>query len=98
MQVGLREANQQFGKIVKRIRKGEEIILTDRGKPFAKISPISRNGAEEEDDWEAIFDQMAAEGRLIRAKVRGPVRLSRPVKIRGKSIVETLREMRDEED
>ncbi len=97
MQVGLREANQQFGKLVKRIRKGEEIILTDRGKPFAKISPIAPNGAEQ-DDWEAVFDRMAAEGKLIRAKVRGPVRLSKPIKIRGKSIVETLREMRDEED
>jgi len=37
MIMGLREANQQFGKIVRAIRQGETVVLTDRGKPFAEI-------------------------------------------------------------
>lgn len=40
MRMGLREANQRFSKAIKAVREGEEVILTERGKPIAVISPI----------------------------------------------------------
>jgi prevent-host-death family protein len=40
MQVGLREANQAFSRIVQAVRRGEEVTLTDRGKPLARIVPV----------------------------------------------------------
>ena len=38
--VGLREANQHFSRIMHRVRAGEEVVLTERGEPFARIVPI----------------------------------------------------------
>ena len=38
--IGLREAKANLSRLVKEVQKGAEIILTDRGKPVAKLSPI----------------------------------------------------------
>ena len=32
---GLRAANQQFAQLVRAERNGEEVLLMDRGEPFA---------------------------------------------------------------
>lgn len=93
MQVGLREANQRFAKLVKRARKGEEIVLTDRGKPVARITGIPENG---KDDWEAALDRMAAMGLLRRATKRGPMPPFKPFPATSESTTVTLRKMRDE--
>ena len=90
MQMGLREANQHFSKAIKAVKAGEEVVLTERGKPIAVIKPFHGDG------WEAALDRMAAAGLLTRATKRGPMSPFRPRKIRGKPISETLREDRDE--
>lgn len=90
MEMGLREANQHFSKAIKAVKAGEDVVLTERGKPIAVIKPIHG------DDWEAALDRMAAAGLLIRATRRGPLSPFRPRKIRGKPLSETLREERDE--
>ncbi|HCU25892.1 MAG TPA: hypothetical protein DF383_12815, partial [Deltaproteobacteria bacterium] len=41
LQVGLREANQQFSKTMRAVKRGQEVILTERGKPLAVVKPIS---------------------------------------------------------
>ena len=41
MRMGLREANQMFSKVIKAVRKGEEVILTERGNPIAVIRYLS---------------------------------------------------------
>ena len=38
--VGIRDAKTHLSKYLKMIQGGNEIILTDRGKPVAKIVPI----------------------------------------------------------
>ena len=38
MRIGLREANQQFSKAIKAVKAGEEVVLTERGKPVAVIT------------------------------------------------------------
>ena len=40
MKMGLREANQNFSKAIKAIKSGKAIVLTERGKPIATITPI----------------------------------------------------------
>lgn len=78
MIMGLREANQQFGKIVRAIRQGETVVLTDRGKPFAEIKSFT-------DPLEARMAAMVAEGRLIRATKPGKMDLTgwKPLELRG---------------
>src|SRR5438309_1924856 len=67
MQVGLREANQQFSRIAPAIRGGEEVLLTERGKP---ILPIRRSRRQ------ATIQQLVKEGLLRPAKSRASCLIS----------------------
>ena len=40
MTTSIAKAKAQFSRWVARARRGEEIIITDRGKPVAKIAPL----------------------------------------------------------
>ena len=96
MRVGLREANQNFSKLIKKVRGGKEVILTDRGKPVARITAISDRA---EIDQEAALKRMEEAGLITRPTKRGLMPPFKGYKLRGgPSIVQTLREMRDEED
>ncbi len=41
-QVSLREANQHFSRYIEAVERGEEIVITRRGRPIARIVKISR--------------------------------------------------------
>jgi len=41
--VGIREAKTHFSKLLKNVKRGEEIIIIDRGKPVGKIVPLSND-------------------------------------------------------
>ncbi len=47
-EVGLFEAKTHLSKLVKQASAGEEIIITQRGKPMAKLVPIHPVGRTEE--------------------------------------------------
>jgi prevent-host-death family protein len=47
MRMGLREANQNFSKAIKAIKSGKAIVLTERGKPIATITPIREAKSDE---------------------------------------------------
>ena len=40
--VGIREAKIHLSHLMKKVRRGMEIIITDRGKPVGKIMPVNR--------------------------------------------------------
>jgi len=42
--VGIRELQQHASKVLARVASGEEIEVTDRGRPVAKIVPLRRSG------------------------------------------------------
>ena len=69
MQVGLRDANQQFARIIRAVPGGQEVLLTDRGRPIAVIKPIE----DQEGTQERVLRTMAAEGLLIRVQRKGPM-------------------------
>jgi prevent-host-death family protein len=46
--VSAREANQQFSKILEAAVDGEEVTITRRGVPVAKLVPVSNPDAEAE--------------------------------------------------
>jgi len=87
--VGLREANQHFSRIMKRVRAGEEVVLTERGEPFARIVPI-RYGRQED-----AIRQMVKEGLLRPAEKPGIMPYWKPRRLRGVTTTQTLREERD---
>lgn len=41
LRVGMREAKENFSKLVNEVKNGAEIILTERGKPVARLAPIN---------------------------------------------------------
>jgi prevent-host-death family protein len=42
---GIRQARQQLSAILDEVRKGREVLLTDRGRPVARIVPPLRDSA-----------------------------------------------------
>lgn len=42
--VGMHEAKTQLSKLVERVEKGEEIVITRRGEPAARLVPEHRAG------------------------------------------------------
>ena len=57
MQIGLRDANQQFSRLMKAVRRGREVLLTDRGKPLAVVKPIP-SGEEMEEIVQVIITML----------------------------------------
>jgi prevent-host-death family protein len=45
--VGIRELKQNPSEVVSRVKAGEQIVITERGRPVAKIVPISLSPLEE---------------------------------------------------
>lgn len=74
MEVGIRELRADLSRYLKRVREGEEIVVTDRGKPIARISPT--NGRSR-------IDELIAAGILTPPTNRGPRTVPKPVKIKG---------------
>lgn len=41
---GIREARQNLSVLLEEVRKGREIVITDRGKPVARLVPAREEG------------------------------------------------------
>ncbi|PYM92889.1 MAG: prevent-host-death family protein [Candidatus Rokuibacteriota bacterium] len=91
MKMGLREANQKFSKAIRAVKAGEEVVLTERGKPIAVIRPLARANGDE-----GALRRLEAAGLLQRATKPGPMPPFRPIRIKGEPTSETIRKMRDE--
>ena len=48
--VSIQQVRFEFGKVKAALERGEELLLTFRNKPLAKLSPVSANSAISEDD------------------------------------------------
>lgn len=103
MVMGLQEANQNFSKLVRAIRAGKTVTLTDRGKPLATVAPVTkprRKGLSEQEALEeAAIDRLEAMGFVAQRGTGKPTRQKgwKPIRLRGgKSIVETLQEIRED--
>ena len=91
MKLGLREANQQFSKAIKAVRAGKEVVLTDRGRPIAVITPV-----KEADEPDAALTRMADEGLIALPTRTGPLPRFEPVAVTGTPISQTILHGRDD--
>jgi len=46
--VSAREANQSFSKLLQAVVEGEEVVITRRGKPVARLAPVEAAPADAE--------------------------------------------------
>lgn len=90
MQIGLREANQQFSRLVKTVRGGREVLLTERGRPLAVLRPI-RSG----DKAKAVIQRLEAAGFLRPAANRAGLPAWKPRPIRARPLARGNRQKRD---
>ncbi len=94
MRLGLREANQHFARTIKAVRAGQEIVLTDRGRPIAVITPI-----KDEDGGQAVaLRAMAEEGLITLPDRQGPMPACRwrPAKVKGAPVSRTIIDDRED--
>ncbi len=40
-QISLREANQHLSRYIKTVEQGDELVITRRGKPVARLVPVA---------------------------------------------------------
>ena len=69
----MRQLQQNAATAVRRVRRGERIEVTDRGRPVAVLIPVTHDN---------VLDALEAAGRIVRAEgdaldVRPPIRLRR---------------------
>lgn len=55
--VSAREANQNFSRLLQAVVEGEEVVITRRGKPVARLAPIE---AVDEAERQAEIDRIVA--------------------------------------
>ena len=90
--VGCRELKNRLGRYLGLVRRGETIIVTDRGKTVARILPPSP-ADEEPPDLEQILQQLEAEGHLRRGT--GRFKHFKPIPVKGKPLSRMILEDRD---
>lgn len=90
MRLGLREANQRFSRAIKAVKAGEDVVLTERGKPIAVIKPLA--GAKRA---AAAIRRLEAAGVLRPASRTSPMPPWAPRPIKGAPLSATVSEERD---
>ena len=89
--VGVRELKTRLGSYLREVRRGQTIVVTDRGEPVAELRPIKRaksgKGAE--------LDRLVLLGRLTRAS-NIPMPPFRPIKRKGRPLSDAIVEDRED--
>jgi prevent-host-death family protein len=73
MEVGIRELRDHLSRYLDRVRDGDEVVITDRGRAIARVVPV---GAER------VLDRLIAEGIVTPAR-RPKRRAGKPIKTKG---------------
>jgi prevent-host-death family protein len=61
-EAGIRDLRDHLSRYLERVRSGEELTVTDRGQPIARLVPV---------DGPNTLDRLIAEGLVTPAATRG---------------------------
>ena len=73
MEVGVRDLRNHLSRYLARVRSGDEVVVTDRGRAIARVVPV---GAER------VLDRLIAEGIVTPAR-RPKRRAAKPINTKG---------------
>ena len=73
MEIGVRELRNNLSRYLGRVRDGEEVVVTDRGRAIARVLPVER---------ERVLDRLIAEGVVTPAQ-RPKRRAKKPITSKG---------------
>lgn len=62
-EVGIAELRQALKKWITRVQDGDEVVITERGKPVARLSAVG---------VPSVLDQLVAEGRVSQPETTRP--------------------------
>lgn len=87
--VGIAELRQNLSKYLRRVERGERLLVTDRNKPVAELGPPPSSSR---------LDELIAEGRVRPPRRRGP--LPPPLRTPGdpRALSRALAEIRGEDE
>jgi prevent-host-death family protein len=91
IRVGIKEAKMNLSKLLKRVTQGQEVIITDRGKPVGKIVPVPQDHLSLANRIKKVEDQ----GILAPARKGRTIRLPPPLPAREGIAQKFLQEDRD---
>ena len=89
--VGSRELKTRLGTYLQQVRRGVEIVVTDRGQPVAELRPLNRETKGEE----ARLAELTALGVLTRQSDEPSISF-RPIRGAGRSLAEAISEERED--
>jgi prevent-host-death family protein len=89
--VGVKELKNRLTQYLRRTKQGEEVVVTERGKPIAVIQPIQ--SAAPVMSLHARLAKLAAQG-LVSLPTRKPLKKVRAVRVSGPPISRTILEDR----
>jgi prevent-host-death family protein len=84
VEVGIRELRADLSRWIKRVQEGEEVVVTDRGRPVAHIGPSTGHRK---------LDQLIAEGRATPARRPWTGPPPKPIKTKG-TVSDLIKEQR----
>ncbi|MFF5076272.1 type II toxin-antitoxin system prevent-host-death family antitoxin [Actinoplanes sp. NPDC000266] len=87
--IGVRELNQNTSQVLARVSGGESIEITDRGRPVARLVPVS--------DEMSTLAKLVSAGRATAPVSTGPVPLPPQLGDADVDVAADLASMRDEE-
>ena len=89
--IGSRELKNRLGAYLQEVRQGQSLLITDRGKPVAKLSPPDADLVSVETIEESL---KKLEGRGLLRVGRRPLARFRPITSHGKSASQMILEDR----
>ncbi len=90
------ETKATLSALLDRVRAGEEVTITDRGKPVARIVPLAATDV----DWDERVERLERQGIITRPKKMLDLDwfLSRPLPKSRESVLDALLEERRESE
>ena len=90
------ETKATLSALLDRVRAGEEVTITDRGKPVARIVPLAATDV----DWDERIERLERQGIITRPRKKLDLDwfLSRPLPKSRESVLDALLEERRESE
>ena len=86
------EAKNNLSALIDRVKGGASVLIVDRGRPVARLEPVSRIDAEDDDR----LARLAREGTVRPARTAAPTRLVASKPPRTKHNASAVRALLDE--
>jgi prevent-host-death family protein len=88
--VGARELKTRLGTYLRRVQRGQRLVVTDRGRPVAELRPISAEAG-----LDAVLAELEAQGVAVRP-IRKTLPPFRPIDAHGGQLATAVVSDRDD--